>query len=60
MKSKGGRKMAPTPRSKILAFDSPIQFRPLTHGDREILLEMYRGFEPLGLDRSAAAKRRGP
>lgn len=42
--------MVPAPRSKILGFDSPIQFHPLTHRDREILLEMYRGFEPLGLD----------
>jgi RimJ/RimL family protein N-acetyltransferase len=38
----------PTQSEDVKNADNPIQIRPLTLADREILLEMYRTFEPLG------------
>jgi RimJ/RimL family protein N-acetyltransferase len=38
----------PIQSEEVKNADNPIQIRPLTLADREILLEMYRTFEPLG------------
>jgi GNAT superfamily N-acetyltransferase len=36
-------------QSRVMQADDVIQFRPLTLAHREILLRMYRNFDPLGL-----------
>ena len=51
--------LQPTQSEEVNNADNPIQIRPLTLADRQILLEMYRTFEPLGGAGLAAASRRG-